>query len=76
MKLNCPFSRKPFIQILSVAIFSISGSHLSFADTVDLGTVGGTSGASAGSTASVRAEKGTAAAVAPTQANLSATEGK
>jgi len=74
MKLSCPFSRKPFVQILSVAIFSISGSHLSFADTVDLGTVGGTSGSVAGSTASIRAEKGTAAAVAPTQANLSATQ--
>lgn len=74
MNLSCPFSRKPFVQILSVAIFSISGSHLSFADTVDLGTVGGTSGAVAGSTTSIRAEKGTAAAVAPTQANLSATE--
>ena len=68
----CPFPLKKLLAFSSVVTLSAMGSGLAQADTVDLGTVGGSAGAA--NTSSVSAQKGTAAAVAPTQANLNATE--
>ena len=65
------FKQKKLAAALSLAIVAMAGSS-ALADTVDLGTVGGSAGA--GSTSSVKAERGTAASVAPTQANLNATQ--
>ncbi|MBV8503044.1 MAG: TonB-dependent receptor [Paucibacter sp.] len=80
MSLYCPYPRKAWITLLALAAAS-AGVHAQSqspsqtpGQTVDLGTVGGSSGAGAASTASLRVETGTAAAVAPSQANLSATE--
>ena len=68
----CPFPQKKWVALLSLATLSMAGAGAAFADTVDLGTVGGSAGAA--TTTSVKAERGTAASVAPTQASLSATE--
>ena len=70
MQRTCPFPRKTWITLLSLAAASLGAQ----AETVDLGTVGGSSGTGAADTSSVTAEQGTAAAVAPSQANLSATQ--
>ncbi|MBV8620693.1 MAG: TonB-dependent receptor [Curvibacter sp.] len=72
MRHVCPLPRKKWITLLSLATLSLAGA--AFADTVDLGTVGGSSGTGAASTPSVKADRGTAASVAPTQASLKATE--
>ena len=67
---KCPFALNKVL--LSIATMAAAGPQLAHADTVDLGTVGGNGGAAAQT--SVNANTGTAAAVAPTQANLSATQ--
>ena len=72
MKHVCPLPQKKWIALLSMATLAMAGTGAHAADTVDLGTVGGSGGAA--TTTSVKAERGTAAAVAPTQASLSATE--
>ena len=72
MKHVCPLPQKKWIAMLSLATLSMAGASIALADTVDLGTVGGSGGAA--STTSITAERGTAASVAPTQANLSATQ--
>ncbi len=72
MKPSPRFKLKKWISLLPVATFGLAGVGASFADTVDLGTVGGNAGAAA--TPSVAAERGTAASVAPAQASLAATE--
>ncbi len=69
---NCPFARKPLSSLVAFAIVAISANQLAIADTVDLGTIGGSG--SAATTTSVRAERGTAASVAPTQSNLNTGE--
>ena len=71
MKFSCPHPQKKWITLLTAAALSTSAG-LALAETVDLGTVGGASGAA--SNASVYAEKGTAQAMAPTQSSLNATE--
>jgi len=71
MKFSCPHPQKKWITLLTAAALSTSAG-LALAETVDLGTVGGASGAA--SNASVYAEKGTAQAMAPTQSSLTATE--
>ena len=71
MKHVCPLPQKKWIALLSLATLSMASAN-ALADTVDLGTVGGSGGAA--TTTSVKAERGTAASVAPTQASLSATE--
>jgi iron complex outermembrane receptor protein len=70
MQITHPFPRKTWITLLLLTTASFGAR----ADSVDLGTVGGASGSGAADTSSVTAEEGTAAAVAPSQANLSATE--
>ncbi len=67
---KCPFTLNKVL--LSIATMAAVGPQIAHADTVDLGTVGGSGGAAAQT--SVNANAGTAAAVAPTQANLSATQ--
>lgn len=70
---NAPrFKLNKWISLLPLAGFGIAGAGACFADTVDLGTVGGNGGAA--TTPSVAAERGTAASVAPAQASLAATE--
>jgi len=70
---NAPrFKLKKLISLLSLAGVGMAGASASFADTIDLGTVGANGGAAA--TPSVSAERGTAASVAPAQASLTATE--
>ena len=66
MKHVCPLPQKKWIALLSMATLAMAGTGAHAADTVDLGTVGGSGGAA--TTTSVKAERGTAAAVAPTQA--------
>lgn len=67
------FKQRALCRALSLALLSASASSVVMADdAVDLGTVGSAAGAS--QVISVVAKKGTAAAVAPTQANLSATQ--
>ena len=73
MNTRCPFQQKNINKAVTLALLALSGLS-SFADTVDLGTVGGNSGVSAAVTTSLKADRGTAASVAPTQANLSATQ--
>lgn len=68
----CPFPTRTLTRLLSLALISLGASQAALADTVDLGTVGGSSGAAA--TPTVKAERGTAASVAPTQASLKATQ--
>jgi iron complex outermembrane receptor protein len=71
MPFICSFPRsKTWIALLSLSAVSLGAQ----ADAVDLGTVGGSSGAGAADTPSVSAEEGTASSVAPSQANLSATQ--
>lgn len=72
MHTPCPFPYKKSVATLSLAIAALAGSCAAMADTVDLGTIGGSGGAA--TTTSVKAERGTAASVAPTQSNLKATE--
>ena len=67
---KCPFALNKVL--LSIATMAAAGPQLAHADPVDLGTVGGSGGAA--TQTSVNANSGTAAAVAPTQANLSATQ--
>ena len=67
---KCPFALNKVL--LSIATMAAAGPQLAHADPVDLGTVGGNGGAA--TQTSVNANSGTAAAVAPTQANLSATQ--
>ena len=67
---TCPFALNKVL--LSIATMAVGGPQLAHAQTVDLGTVGGSSGAA--TQTSVNANTGTAAAVAPTQANLNATQ--
>ena len=76
MKNNSTFQPKTLVQLVSLAMLSLAGSYAmaQSAELVDLGTIGATTGSGAGSTVSVTAERGTAAAVAPTQANLKATQ--
>ncbi len=70
---NAPrFKLNKWISLLPLATVGLAGAGASFADTVDLGTVGGNGGAA--TTPSVGAERGTAASVAPAQASLAATE--
>ncbi len=69
---TCPFALNKILAPLSIATLAMSGAGLAHADTVDLGTVGGSAGAA--TSTSVNARSGTAAAVAPTQANLNATQ--
>jgi len=68
----CPFPTRTLTRLLSLALISLGASQAALADTVDLGTVGGSGGAAA--TPTVKAERGTAASVAPTQASLKATQ--
>ncbi|MBV8393675.1 MAG: TonB-dependent receptor plug domain-containing protein, partial [Alphaproteobacteria bacterium] len=75
MNTVCPLARKTSHLVLATAIaalFAPIAAHA--ADTVDLGTVSGSSGNGAAANPTVTAQSGTAAAVAPTQASLSATE--
>ena len=75
MNSACPFSQKPLVQIVSLALVALAASaQTSWAQSVDLGTVGGSSGAGAATTTTITAARGTAASVAPSQANLSATQ--
>lgn len=75
MNSACPFSQKPLVQIVSLALVALAASaQPSWAQSVDLGTVGGSSGAGAATTTTITAARGTAASVAPSQANLSATQ--
>jgi len=80
MHSHCPLPRKAWITLLTLAAASIGAQAQSQAQTptqgqtVDLGTVGGSSGSGAATNVSISAQSGTAAAVAPSQANLSATE--
>jgi iron complex outermembrane receptor protein len=64
------FKKTPVAALVMLALAGVSSAVR--ADTVNLGTVGGASGAT--SNENIYAEKGTASAVAPTQANLTATE--
>jgi iron complex outermembrane receptor protein len=64
------FKKTPVAALVMLAFAGVSSAV--WADTVNLGTVGGASGAT--SNENIYAEKGTASAVAPTQANLTATE--
>ncbi|MFN0004497.1 MAG: TonB-dependent receptor plug domain-containing protein, partial [Burkholderiaceae bacterium] len=73
MNTRCPYPQKHITKVISLALLTLSGLG-AFADTVDLGTVGGSSGVSAAVTNSLKADRGTASSVAPTQANLSATQ--
>jgi len=60
--------RTPTLVLIALA----SMTSVALADTVNLGTVGGSSGAT--SNENIYAQKGTATSMAPTQANLNATE--
>ena len=73
MNTQCPFQQKNINKAITLALLTLSGFS-ALADTVDLGTVGGSSGVSAAVTTSLKADRGTAASVAPTQANLNATQ--
>jgi iron complex outermembrane recepter protein len=73
MNTRCPYPQKHITKVISLALLTLTGLG-AFADTVDLGTVGGSSGVSAAVTNSLKADRGTASSVAPTQANLSATQ--
>ncbi len=73
MNTQCPFQQKNINKAITLALLTLSGFS-ALADTVDLGTVGGSSGVSAAVTNSLKADRGTAASVAPTQANLNATQ--
>jgi iron complex outermembrane receptor protein len=79
------FELKPLVQLLSLAVLTLGAQHNALAQTamstptivpaaVDLGTIGGSTGSGAATTTSVKAEAGTAAAIAPAQANLNATQ--
>ena len=78
MQLPSSFKPTRLTRFVSLAVLSLSASPFAFAQSnasaVDLGTVGGSSGSGAATTTSVTAAKGTASAVAPTQANLKATQ--
>jgi iron complex outermembrane receptor protein len=77
MQSTCPYPRKAWITLLTLAAASLGAQAQSqdpAQSVVDLGTVGGSSGNGAASTTTLSAKTGTAAAVAPSQANLSATE--
>lgn len=77
MKNSLPFQKNTLATLVSLAIVSLiasEGAWAADAPTVDLGTVGGSSGSGAANSSSVYVKEGTAAAVAPTQANLSATQ--
>jgi len=71
---SCPFARKTFSFFMSAAVAVLCVQLDARAEAVDLGTVSGSSGNGAATNPTLRAERGTAAAIAPTQANLSATE--
>jgi len=70
----CPLPKKLLPALIAMAALTLSMPGVALADTVELGTVGGSSGSGAATTTSLTAEKGTAASVAPTQANLRATQ--
>lgn len=72
MKHQCPHRHNLIAKAISLSFLSLTSFVSSHADTVDLGVVGGAAGAAQNN--SVKAERGTAASVAPTQANLSSTE--
>jgi len=81
MNFACPLPRKTWITLLALAAASAAAQAQTTqpqtpaaGQTVDLGTIGGTSGSGAATTTSVSAQSGTASAVAPSQANLSTTE--
>ncbi|MBV8045657.1 MAG: hypothetical protein JO171_00775, partial [Paludibacterium sp.] len=78
MNYRCPHPRKTWITLLALAAATAGAQAqtqtTTGGQTVDLGTIGGTSGSGAAVTASVTAQSGTASAVAPSQANLSTTE--
>ena len=76
MKKHPLFQTKTLVHLVSLAMLSLAGSYAmaQSAELVDLGSIGATTGSGAGSTVSITAERGTAAAVAPTQANLKATQ--
>ena len=68
-----PFPKRYLSHALSISLLSLAVPQTVFAqETVDLGAVGAQSGA--GQIVEVTAKKDSVAAVAPTQANLSATE--
>lgn len=74
MKHIHPAPQNTLATLISLAAISLTVPYTALAQTVDLGTVGGSTGSGAASTPSMTAEKGTAASVAPTQANLQATQ--
>lgn len=73
MKKQPSFQLKHVTRLVSLALVTLSASHLSLAQTsaTDLGTIGASTAAGAFREESV---KGTATAVAPTQASLEATQ--
>jgi hypothetical protein len=73
MKYQPKFHLNHIARLVSLALVTLSASHLSMAQTsaVDLGTIGASTASGAFRDESV---KGTATAVAPTQASLEATQ--
>lgn len=74
MKHICPLPPKKLVTLIAIAALSFAVPRLVLAETVDLGTVGGSTGNGAAATTSITAERGTAASVAPTQASLQTTQ--
>jgi iron complex outermembrane recepter protein len=79
------FKLKPLAQLVSLAALALGAQHNLMAQTaastnpvsagaVDLGTVGGSTGEGAANNTSVKAKAETAAAIAPAQASLDATQ--